>query len=328
MARAALDKLMDATVLPGFSSLGYRARRSGWTETPDLTQHSVLVTGASSGLGAATCELLAGSGAEVHMLVRDLEKGEAVRTAIAERTGSERVRLLRCDVSDLGSVRELAAAFVAEGHALTALVNNAGVMPPERSRSADGLELGFATNVAGPFLLTALLLPALRRRSPSRVVNVSSGGMYTAKLDPDDVQLERRAYDPARFYAHTKRCEVLLTELWQARLAGTGVTAHSMHPGWADTPGIRESLPGFRRVMAPLLRDARQGADTIAWLCWAPEPLAEPGRFWQDRAVRPTYKRRSTRERGEDRERLWDECVRLSGLDDATLAAAIGEPLA
>ena len=88
----------------------------------------------------------------------------------------------------------------------------------------------------------------------------------------------------------------MLTELWQERIAGSGVTAHSMHPGWADTPGVRASLPTFRKVMRPLLRDERQGADTIAWLCWAPEPLADPGRFWHDRRPRPTHRVPWTRE--------------------------------
>jgi dehydrogenase/reductase SDR family member 12 len=305
------DRVMDATILPGFTTLGYRVRSRAWEPTPDLEGRAILVTGASSGLGAATSEILAESGATVHMVVRDLAKGERVRADISERTGSDRLRLWRCDIADQSSVRDFAAGFRAEVPKLDALVNNAGVMPPERTRSADGIELSFATNVTGPLLLSLELLPVLRAASPGRVVNVSSGGMYGAKLDADDIQLEHRDYDPVRFYAHTKRCEVILTEICQERLGSGEVVFNSAHPGWADTPGVQESLPRFRKLMGPAFRDARQGADTFAWLCWASEPLARPGSFWHDRAPRPTHKLPTTKESREARERLWEECNRL-----------------
>jgi dehydrogenase/reductase SDR family protein 12 len=307
---ALADRVMDAAVAPGFTSLGYRVRSRSWAPTPDLSDRAVLVTGASSGLGTGTCELLAEAGASVHMLVRDMEKGERVRSEIVARTGSDSVRLWRCDISSQASIREFASEFNAEVPKLEALVNNAGVMPPERTLSEDGIELSFATNVTGPLLLSLELLPTLRAAAPGRVVNVSSGGMYGAKLDPGDLQLEERDYDPVRFYAHTKRCEVILTELCQDRLAD-GVTFHATHPGWADTPGVQDSLPAFRKVMGPFLRDARQGADTSAWLCWAPEPVAQPGLFWHDRRPRATHKLPNTKESQEARDRLWDECNRL-----------------
>lgn len=307
---AITDKLMDAAIVPGFTSIGYKVRKRSWQETPDLSGQTVLVTGASSGLGAATCELLAEAGAGVHMLVRDVDKGEDVRARISEQTASDDLRVWRCDISKQAEIREFASSFLDEVPRLDALVNNAGVMPPERTRSADGIELSFATNVTGPLLLSLELLPALRAAAPGRVVNVSSGGMYGAKLDASDLQLEDRDYDPIRFYAHTKRCEVILTELCQDRLSD-GVTFHSTHPGWADTPGVQDSLPGFRRVMGPFLRDARQGADTFAWLCWAREPAARPGLFWHDRAPRATHKLPNTKESHEARDRLWDECNRL-----------------
>ena len=312
---------MDATIAPGFTSLGYRVRSPGWAPTPNLSGREMLVTGASSGLGAGTCELLAEAGASVHMLVRNLEKGERVRAQIAERTGSADLRLWHCDVSEQGSIRRFASEFLEGVPKLDALVNNAGVMPPERTYSPDGIELSFATNVTGPLLLALELLPSLRAASPGRVVNVSSGGMYSAKLDGGDLQLEQREYDPVRFYAHTKRCEVILTELCQERLASGDVIFSSTHPGWADTPGVQDSLPTFRKVVGRLLRSARQGADTLAWLCWAPEPVAQPGRFWHDRRPRPTHKLPKTRESPEARERLWEECNRLIEERSATLGA-------
>ena len=308
---AIADRLMDATIVPGFTSLGYRFRSRTWEATPDLSGKAMLITGASSGLGAATCELLADAGATVHMLVRDLEKGEKVRAGIADRTGSEDLRLWRCDISEQASIRDFASDFAAKVPKLDALVNNAGVMPPERTKSADEIELSFATNVTGPLLLALELLPTLRAAAPGRVVNVSSGGMYGAKLNADDLQLEKRDYDPVRFYAHTKRCEVILTEVCQDRLGSGGVVFSSTHPGWADTPGVQDSLPAFNKVMGPILRDAGQGADTFAWLCWASEPVAHPGRFWHDREPRTTHKLPTTKESHEARERLWEECNRL-----------------
>ncbi len=248
----AADRLLDLTVVPGFTSLGYKARSRGWDEAPDLRGREVLVTGASSGLGVATCELLAESGASVHMLVRDADKGERVRASIAMNAAGEPPRLWVCDVSEQSSIRDFARDFTEAVPELDALVNNAGVMPPERRHTSQGTELSFATNVTGPFLLATLLLPALAAGSPGRVVNVSSGGMYGAKLDGDDIQLEHRDYDPVRFYAHTKRCEVVMTELSQERLGSPRVTFHSTHPGWADTPGVQDSLPRFRKLMKPV----------------------------------------------------------------------------
>ena len=114
-------------------------------------------------------------------------------------------------------------------------------------------------------------------------------------------------------YARTKRAQVILTELWAKRLAGTGVVVHAMHPGWVDTPGVASSLPRFHRLTGPLLRSPEQGADTIVWLGAAAEPGESSGGFWHDRRRRPTHRVPWTRETPEDRERLWRECERLTG---------------
>jgi NAD(P)-dependent dehydrogenase (short-subunit alcohol dehydrogenase family) len=325
MLGSPLDRLFDWTVVPGYSRLGYAMRSRAWADdrpAGGLEGWSVLVTGANSGIGAAACERLARGGATVHMLVRDPDRGERAREAIAARAGAGELVLEVCDVASMASVREFAERFTAEHPELHALVNNAGVMPAQRTRTAEGFELTFATNVLGPFLLTGLLLPALRRGAPSRIVNVSSGGMYTQRLDAADLQLDGRDYEPAAAYAHTKRCEVILTELWAERLRGSGITVHSMHPGWADTPGVRSSLPRFRKVMRPLLRDAEQGADTAVWLATADEPASRSGLFWHDREPRRTHRFPWTRETAADRERLWEECAGLTGLDSPVAAPA------
>ena len=146
------------------------------------------------------------------------------------------------------SVRRFAKRFAAEAPRLDVLVNNAGVLTQERELSADGIELTLATNVIGPFLPTQLLIATLQRSTPSRIVNVSSGGMYTQKLRADDLQSEQEDFDGPTVYARTKRAGVVLTEMWAQQLAGTGVSVHAMHPGWADTAGVQSSLPRFYRA--------------------------------------------------------------------------------
>ena len=271
-------------MFPGYTSLGYQLRSRAWNgdlEHDALAGQTILV-GASSGIGEAASERLVRLGARV-MVARDAERGAAARDRVAERVaasganGRGRLELEVCDLSDLDAVRDFAADFAARTPRLGGLLHNAGVLPPRRERSAQGHELTFATNVLGPFLLTNLLLDSLRRGAPSRVVLMSSGGMYTSRLDLDDLELEDRDFDGARFYAHTKRIQVILAELWAERERGRGVAFSSVHPGWVDTPGVRASLPRFYRVLRPLLRDPAQGADTACGF-WRPRPGAPAGR--------------------------------------------------
>jgi dehydrogenase/reductase SDR family protein 12 len=172
-----------------------------------------------------------------------------------------------------------------------------------------------ASQVVGPFLLTGLLLPALEAaaaKRAARVLWVSSGGMYSEPLSVDGLEMPPAAYDGTTAYARAKRAQVTLAELWAERLAGRRIVVHSMHPGWADTPGVERSLPRFRRVVGPLLRTAADGADTLVWLAANDDlgegsPLAATGRFWLDRRPRPLHRLASTRrsDTPEERERLW-----------------------
>jgi dehydrogenase/reductase SDR family member 12 len=154
--------------------------------------------------------------------------------------------------------------------------------------------------------MTELLRPGLSGSSGrvARVVVVSSGGMYTVRLAADDPELRQGSYGGAAAYARTKRMQVALTPLMQERWAAEGVAVHAMHPGWADTPGVVESLPRFHRIMGPLLRDDDSGADTIVWLA-ATEPAPGGGQFWHDRATRPEHYLPFTRDRRRQAERLW-----------------------
>ncbi|HEX3294144.1 MAG TPA: SDR family NAD(P)-dependent oxidoreductase [Solirubrobacterales bacterium] len=312
-----LDRALDLSVLPGYSRLGFRLRNFRWDDNvrdPILRDRVVLVTGGSSGLGEAACEGFAAAGARVHMLARDHDRAVRAIARIQARLPRSRgtVELELCDLSDLSEVRRFAESFQARFDQLDLLVNNAGVLTQERTCTPEGIELTFATNVLGPFLLTSLLLPALLAAAPARVITVSSGGMYTARLRPDDLQLQREPFDGARFYSHTKRAQVAINTVWAEQFAASQIAFHAMHPGWVDTPGLRASLPRFRRAMRPLLRDAYQGADTVVWLGTQAGLDPATGGFWHDRATRAIHRLPSTRETASDRARLWSECERLA----------------
>ncbi len=317
-AASAVDWLLDRTVLPGFSSIGYRLRGlADSSPDPDgrLRGRDVVVTGANSGIGAAATEQLARLGARVHMVVRNPERGEDARARISEATGNDDLHLHRCDLSDLDSVRALAAELSAElPGGIAALVHNAGVLTQQRDASVDGYELTLATHVLGPLLLTELLAPALAAGAPAKVIFVSSGGMYTERLDVDDLELAHRDFDGPAFYAHAKRIQVILAGLLDEQLGPDGISVHAMHPGWADTPGVVEALPRFHSVLGPVLRTPEQGADTIVWLAASDAAAANGGRLWMDRRVRPAHRVPWTHETAAERARLWSKLSEMAGL--------------
>jgi dehydrogenase/reductase SDR family protein 12 len=314
--RSALDKAADAAVIPGYTRIGHALRRGGWDPLPEgaLEGKTVVVTGATSGIGAAAAARMAGVGATVVIVGRNPEKAEATRDRIAAGSrhgGGAEVEI--ADLSLMEQVRGVADRLLGRER-IDVLVNNAGVLLPERRVTAEGIEATLATNLLGHFLLTNLLIPRLVESAPARIVNVSSGGMYTARISVSDLQ-NGDDYDGRMAYARTKRGQVILTEMWAERLSGSGVVVHAMHPGWADTPGVEAGIPLFQKVMSPLLRNAEQGADTIVWLTAADEPAQTTGLFWHDREPRPTHRVARTRETPEQRERLWRALADLSGWD-------------
>jgi NAD(P)-dependent dehydrogenase (short-subunit alcohol dehydrogenase family) len=272
----------------------------------------VVVTGAASGIGLAACQRFAKLGASVRAVARNDERAQDAAGEILDAVPGADVRPLGCDVSSTAELRALAERLCAEESRLDVLVNNAGTMPDERSRSPEGHELMFATHVLAPFALTSWLSELLVRSAPARVINVSSGGMYGQSLPAGDLMSERTRYSPKKLYARTKREEVVITELLAREFEHRGVVVHSMHPGWVDTKGVREWLPVFRAVTGYIIRSPDEGADTIVWLGAAPQALERSGLFWHDRRPRPThYPLGASEDDTSERQRLWDLCQTL-----------------
>jgi NAD(P)-dependent dehydrogenase (short-subunit alcohol dehydrogenase family) len=316
--RVIVDAALEMTVVPSFSSLGITIRRQlfAWPPLPDgaLRGRTVMVTGPTSGLGRAVAGGLADLGARVILAGRSPERLARVAGELREATGEDRFPIVLVDTGSLASVTDAAAHVRATETRLDVLVDNAGAIFPERALGVDGIERTFATLVVGPFRLVHELLPLLRATPGAQVIAVTSGGQYTQALPLDDLGFERGAYEGARAYARSKRAQVAITREWARREGSGGVRYNAMHPGWADTPGLAESLPSFYSLMGPLLRTPAQGADTILWLTADPASRVMNGRLLLDRAARPFDRIPSTRLSAADRRQLWDRVRELAGL--------------
>ncbi len=266
-----------------------------------------LVTGATSGIGHEAALELARRGAAVVLTARDAARGEAARGAIARETGS-RAELLACDLADLASVRAAAAEFKSRHERLHVLLNNAGVWRRARRITKDGLEETFQANHLGPFLLTTLLLDALKSSAPARIVNVSSELHYRGRLDWDDLQMERD-FDGTRAYSNSKLANVLFTRALAARLAGTGVTVNAVHPGVIAT-GLSREMPRFIRALLPLvLSTPAKGAQPLVRLCCDADVEGVTGRYFDKLKEKPAS---SLAVDDAAAERLWTVSVELS----------------
>jgi dehydrogenase/reductase SDR family protein 12 len=281
---------LDATVIRSFDRRGYK-RHAGQFNPQDLeadmTGRVCVVTGANSGLGYATSEALARLGATVWMLCRHPGRGEAAHHALTRTHPDADIHLALLDVSSLAAVE----AFCENPpfDSIDVLIHNAGILPSERGASADGLDLTLTTNLVGPFALTSGLMPQLLKGERTRIIWVSSGGMYSRKLSIKRLEHPPEPFDGVRAYADTKRGMVVASEILADKLAPKGIAVHCMHPGWADTPGVKTSIPGFWERTQNILRNSAEGADTIVWLAVCDKAQHRPGLFWFDRAPRRTH---------------------------------------
>lgn len=312
MLASLIHTVLDRTIVFSFDRNGFRRHQRGFRGNDldvDLRGRVAIVTGANAGLGLATVTGLARLGAEVWLACRREAAGAAAAETVRERVPGARLEVAHLDVSDLDDVRRFAKAF--PHPRVDVLINNAGVLPATYSTTRQGLETTLATNLVGQFLLTELMVPRFATAPDPRVVLVSSGGMYGKRLDVAALDPDPQRFDGVAAYAHTKRAQVVLAGVWAERYPS--ITFASMHPGWADTPGVRTSLPRFHWVTSRILRTAEEGADTIVWLAACARVRGDSGRFWFDRAPQDTHLGPWSREPAGERERLWEALRRWSG---------------
>ncbi|XP_056004570.1 dehydrogenase/reductase SDR family member 12-like isoform X1 [Ostrea edulis] len=250
---------------------------------------SFMITGANSGIGKCAAIAVAQKGGTVHMVCRDVTRGEEARQEIITQTGNQDVHLHQLDMSKPRDIFKFVRGFRESGKVLDVLINNAGCMVNTRELTEEGLEKNFATNTLGIHILTTELVPLLSERNKPRVITVSSGGMLTQKLDIKDLQFEKmQPFDGTMAYAQNKRQQVVMTEEYARRYPK--VHFSSMHPGWADTPAVRSAMPGFYEKMKTRLRTAEEGVDTLVWLALSEAALKQTsGLFFQDRSPVATH---------------------------------------
>lgn len=313
-----VDRALEFPVAPSFTRLGYKVRSSlfDWTDLDDLdgTGRTVVLTGATSGIGRAAAETLVDAGTTLVIVGRDPERTETARDELAARGGD--VSFVLADVGELDQVRDAAAEILRTHPRIDALIHNAGALSAERRENSTGVEVTVASQVVGPFLMTDLLLDALGD-ARGRVITMSSGGMYASPLRVDSLQMDADEYGGSDQYSRAKRAQVTLNEMWPDRARRPEVEFHALHPGWADTPGVEAALPTFRRIVGPALRTPEEGADTMVWLTLTDELDDAPnGSFWLDRAPRAIHRLPRTRrsDTPERRSALWDTVERLAGL--------------
>jgi NAD(P)-dependent dehydrogenase (short-subunit alcohol dehydrogenase family) len=260
-----------------FSRIGFRRRVGDAGLDADFSGQRWVVSGATGGIGRAIALGAAARGAAVLALGRDVRKLDALA---AENTGAGRIQPVPVDLSLMREVARVADEVAAAGP-VDVLVHNVGVMCHEFRQTVEGLELGFATNLLGHWVLDQGLRRGGALTAGSAILSMSSGGMYGAALDLDALQAPDAArHDGFTAYAQHKRAQVELTHYWNSLGPGQP-RAWVMHPGWVDTDGVRSALPGFRKIFQAVLRTAQDGADTALWLA-ATRPDTGEG-IWLDR---------------------------------------------
>lgn len=325
-----LDTVMERTVVPSFTSLGPIIRRKlfDWRalDTYDLSNRTVVLTGGTSGIGEAAAELYAAMGATLVIVARNADKMQDTLKRIRQQSGNQDLHGVIGDLGVQSDVHRVADELRQGFPCIDVLAHNAGALFNERRRADNGTDLSVELMVASPFLLTGLLLPQLSAHAPQegrsegqtgslrrgRVLTMSSGGMYTEPLSVDRLEMSDENYQGAQQYARAKRAQVVLNELWAQRVSSDKVVFQALHPGWVDTPGISEALPGFSKLLRPLklLRSPEDGADTMLWLSADEAAIADSGHFWHDRAIRAIDMTSKTRQADtpEKRSRLWQWC--------------------
>lgn len=281
--------------------------------SPDLTGKICLITGANSGIGKATALGLAKMGAELVMICRDREKGEAAQKEIIAQSRNNNIELMLADMSSQDSIRSLASDFQKTHEKLELLINNAGVYLTKRLTTPDGLEATFATNLLGPFLLTNLLLGVLKAGAPSRVVNISSDAHNGIRMNFDDLQGEKK-FSGWQPYGQSKLGMILFTHELSKRLARIGITVNSVHPGTVRTHFAKNNgglvALGFRIIGAFFISPSTS-ANRVLYVATSPDLTNVSGKYFskmrEEKSSRESYDDSSAAQ-------LWRISEQLTGL--------------
>jgi dehydrogenase/reductase SDR family protein 12 len=274
--------------LVSFSAIGYRARSLRWRALPtDFRGQTWVVTGATGGIGRAVVEGAVQRGATVVALARSRSKLEAL---VREAKGPGGVEPLVVDLSLVGDTQRAAAALLARGVRIDVLVNNVGLLLDDLSTTSEGFETSYATNLLTHWVLTEALLKGEALQPQGTVIEMSSGGMYNAPLSLEYMGMKHpKKYNGVYAYAVHKRGQAELVKYWHKQYGARGLRFYVMHPGWADTDGVKTAMPNFRRILKTVLRNSAQGADTALWLASARPSTPGPDAFWFDRAPRAAH---------------------------------------
>lgn len=278
-----------------------------------------IVTGANSGVGLETARGLARAGFHVVLAVRRVERGEAARQDIARSAPKASLEVMALDLASLASVRAFAEGFLARHDALHLLVNNAGIHTSRNERTPDGFEKTFATNHLGHFLLTNLLMEALKKGAPSRVVTVASEAHRYGRMRFDDLMGDK-GWNGVTAYNQSKLANILFARELARRLEGTGVTSHAVHPGVVRSNWARGAESGLLRLgvalASPFMLTPAQGARTPLHAALSDEAGHKSGVYYK--RSKPAQPSREAQDR-EAAARLWNLSEKLVGLDRPAL---------
>ncbi len=274
-----------------FTQVGYRWRSLSWPKfTPDYRGQHWLVTGGSGGIGRHIVLEAARAGATVTAVARSESKLGALRDD-ARRSGIQGVETECCDFTLQSDTDRLLRRLEASGRRIDVLVNNVGVLLDDLTVTAEGRESSFVSNLLSHYQLTeGLIRCGLLAGPKSTVINMTSGGGYNVPLLVAMLNVTESArYNGVVAYGFHKRAQIVLNQYWRDTYGSRGIAFYVMHPGWADTDGVKRSLPRFRKILRPILRDAASGADTALWLAGTRPTQPEHDLVWFDRAIRPAH---------------------------------------
>ncbi|CAN5866828.1 SDR family oxidoreductase [soil metagenome] len=275
---------------------------------------TVVITGASSGIGLETARALAGQGAMVTMVVRNRERGEAAIANIRGTVPDAQVDLVLADLYSLSEVRQAGAELRAKLDRLDVLVNNAGLIHPTRELTVDGFERTFALNHLAAFLITYELRELLAASAPSRIVTVSSQGHRFSRFSWDDLATMNQWKGEAAVYGTSKLCNIWFARESARRMAARRVTSNALHPGAVASNFGQSGSWLFKygtRLLKRLLLTPEQGADTSVYLASSPEVAGVTGQYFIKRkVVQPSRRARDDA----DAHTLWELSERLCGV--------------